>query len=137
MNHSCSWYTFENAVEYPVHHGQGDGVFNIENSVMSKTYTWTIFFSIYVYIYFFIFNREKKHEKLCLNFEPRFYAEANKGKLNYISRFPPPPRLLFHVAPLLNLFLLPKRNCAKFGPFFQSVTPENHHKPLHFRPQTV
>ena len=94
MNHSCSWYTFENAVEYPVHHGQGDGVFNIENSVMSKTYTWTIFFSIYVYIYFFIFNREKKHERLCLNFEPRFYAEANKGKLNYISCFPPPPRII-------------------------------------------
>ena len=47
---------------------------------------------MYIYI-FFIFNRETKHEKLCLNFQPRFSAEANKGKFNYVSR-PPPPRII-------------------------------------------
>ena len=72
MNHSCSWYTFENAEEYPVHHGQGDGVFNIENSVMSKTYTRTIFFSIYIYIYILFSIAEKGTKSFALTLNLAF-----------------------------------------------------------------
>ena len=79
-------------------------VFNIANSVMSNNDTRTIFF---LYIFFLIFNRETEHEKLRLDCQARFHADVCKGKLNHLSR---PPGLLFHVAPLLNLFLAPKRN---------------------------
>ena len=52
-----------------------------------------------------IVKGETKDEKLRLDFQPRFHADVCKGKLNHISR--PTSRLLFHVAPLLNLFLTP------------------------------
>ena len=73
-------------MKYPVHHGQGEGVFSIENSVMSNKDTQTIFFPIFfIIVIIIIFNRETKHEKLCHNFQRRFHADVSKGKLNYIS----------------------------------------------------
>ena len=62
------------------HYGQGDGVL-VENSVIIKIYTDDLFSCI-----FFIFNRETKHEKLRLDFQPRFHFDVCKGKLNTISR---------------------------------------------------
>ena len=88
------------------HHGQGDGVFNIEDSMMRGKYTQAIFFSVY----FFIFNRKTKHEKLRLNFQPRFHADACKGKdeSNHISP-PHPSPCCFTWHPSSICFVHPKK----------------------------
>ena len=91
---------------------------NIENSVMSNTDTRTIFFSVY----FFIFNRETKHEKLRLTFSLALMLMCvRKKKLNHISRPPPPPSDCCFTPS--KFFPCTQKNLpSKFGSFFHSAT---------------
>ena len=87
-------------------HGQGDGVFNIEDSMMRGKYTRAIFFSVY-----FLFSIAKQSTKsFVLTFSLAFMLMHVRVRMNQITSVPPPSLpLLSYVAPLFNLFRAPKK----------------------------